>query len=146
MRPAPRHERRGAESVEFALTMPVLLVLLFALTDYGMLFWQRLQSTSSLVDAVRLGAMTRPTDAEIASNFGCAECEARIQASAAAALAAIPVTYDADSLTPVLESFDGICVLRVDARITFDPLIGLVPTPDDYVVTIRQPAQAVKGC
>lgn len=44
--------RRGVAALEFALTMPVLLILLGGLTDFGFALWDK----AKLADAVAIGA------------------------------------------------------------------------------------------
>ena len=58
-RAASRHAARdaGASAVEFALVLPLLLVLLFGVIDYGWWFGETLGLRSSIREAARLGAV-----------------------------------------------------------------------------------------
>lgn len=47
-----RHDHRGAVAVEFALILPILMLLIFGIVQYGMYFWAR----SSAITAAREGA------------------------------------------------------------------------------------------
>jgi Flp pilus assembly protein TadG len=49
---ARRHDDRGAAAVEFALVLPILIVLVFGIIQYGIYFWAR----QSAVAAAREGA------------------------------------------------------------------------------------------
>ena len=52
---ARRQEERGASAVEFALILPVLLLLLFAIIVFGLLFAQSLALGNSARQAARFG-------------------------------------------------------------------------------------------
>lgn len=51
-----RHEG-GAAAVEFALVLPVLLVVLFGLIQYGLYFWSMQGGSSAAREAARRGAV-----------------------------------------------------------------------------------------
>jgi Flp pilus assembly protein TadG len=52
-----RRNDRGAAAVEFALVMPILLLLLFAIIIYGMVFAQDLSLSNSARQAARSGVV-----------------------------------------------------------------------------------------
>lgn len=52
LRRKPRTDT-GAAAVEFALVMPILLVLVFGIIQYGLYFWGMQAGTSATSDAVR---------------------------------------------------------------------------------------------
>jgi len=61
MRSAQRERERGAAAVEFALVMPILLLLVFAIIDFGRLLNQQI----TLTEAAREGARATSISNEI---------------------------------------------------------------------------------
>ncbi len=51
--PQGRHRDRGAAALEFALVLPVLLVLLFGILDYGRLFYDSIAIRQGAREAAR---------------------------------------------------------------------------------------------
>lgn len=60
-RRAPRSER-GAAAVEFALVMPILLLLIFGLIQYGLYFWALQGGADAARHGARLSAVGNPVD------------------------------------------------------------------------------------
>lgn len=120
MRRADR-SRRGANAVEFALVMPVLLAVLSGVMDYGWYFHQQILMTSAVRDAVRTGAATPAT----ASNTPEEAAETAVLHALDEAGVALEVTATASrSGAPP----DQVLTLTVSAG--YDRLVGLVPLPD----------------
>src|SRR5689334_5130936 len=76
--------RRGANAIEFALLMPVLVVMLGGLLDYGWYFWREALLINGLRESVRAGGMQLPTTAETGSS--CAACISAAKSAAATEL------------------------------------------------------------
>ena len=55
-----RRGERGQSLVEFALLLPILLILLFAIVDFGMGFHAYITVTNSAREGARLGAVHPP--------------------------------------------------------------------------------------
>ena len=56
-----RAQRRGAAAVEFGLILPVLLLILFGILDFGWVFHQHGILTRTLRDGCRAGAVVAAT-------------------------------------------------------------------------------------
>jgi Flp pilus assembly protein TadG len=52
-------DERGAAAVEFALVVPVLLILVFGIIDYGLYFSDSLSARTGIAAAARQGAVER---------------------------------------------------------------------------------------
>ena len=55
-----RHEERGSSAVEFALVVPVLLLIAFGLIQYGLYFWAMQGGSDLARSAARLSAVGDP--------------------------------------------------------------------------------------
>lgn len=61
----PHRDQRGASAVEMALLLPVLLLVLFAIIDYGRFFHLQSMAASVASDAARTASLPDATDATI---------------------------------------------------------------------------------
>ena len=59
--PRPRRERAQA-TVEFALVLPVLVMILFAVFEFGTAFWRFQQVSSAASEGARAAAVARTAD------------------------------------------------------------------------------------
>lgn len=57
-----RFRRRGAAHIEFALVAPVLIVVTFAIVEYGWMFYQRAFVLDAARRGCRAGAVVHPLD------------------------------------------------------------------------------------
>lgn len=97
---APRlHGDSGASAVEFALVVPLLVVLVFGLIDFGVIFAQQL----SLNNAVRQGARA----AVVAGNTAQQTCAQVVSGVRGAAGQTIAMDTSAISVTVRRQSADG---------------------------------------
>lgn len=55
-----RRRERGAVAVEFALLLPILLLIVFGIIQYGMYFWAMQGGSDIARDAARLSAVGNP--------------------------------------------------------------------------------------
>ncbi len=68
MRPNRKTQgQRGASAVEMALLLPVLLLVLFAIFEYGRFFYLQSMAASVAASAVRVASLPGATDAAIAA-------------------------------------------------------------------------------
>jgi len=56
-KPVRLHEQRGSVAVEFALILPVLAVLLFAVIDFGRMLWFKEVLVNATRDGARMGTL-----------------------------------------------------------------------------------------
>lgn len=57
----------GVAAVEFALVMPLLLLLIFAIIDFGRIFWEQATLSGAAREGVRLVALGKTDPATITS-------------------------------------------------------------------------------
>ena len=120
----PGNKRRAAAAVEFALTLPILMVLLSSILDYGWYFWRRSALTMITADAVRLGvAIPR-------SSTPGPETMAEIYAQTMMMDAGVPCPGPDCVMQTTRESHGGYSFLRLQTTLQYEPLVGMVPTPD----------------
>ncbi len=123
-----RSRRRGANAVEFALTLPIFLYLLLGVMDYGYLMMAHAVLDAAAMEGTREGAITDPNQtANIA-----AVAEGRAQAIAGG-LCGGDCIYTCNDLgnPPSRE-------ITCDLRWNIDPLVGLVPYPNQIQSEGRQ--------
>lgn len=110
--------KRGSVSVEFALTLPVVLVLLTGVLEWGRMLAREVAIVTVARDAAHAGALTTTADNPI--------LVARAQAQdglTAAGFNAASATISVQLLpNPVGE------MLKVDVTVPFTALFGLLPT------------------
>lgn len=58
----PQRRRRGSNLIEFALLMPVFLVIMALILDYGWFFFMRSVAQTSVREGCRAGAVIPPDD------------------------------------------------------------------------------------
>ena len=123
-----RPDRRGAAAVEFALILPILMVLVFGIINYGDMLSVRQSVSQAASEGARAAAVTPGADA----------------AKETAALSAVNSALDAQGqscasggCTVTFEECDGARCARVKVLIDYDALIpgfGLV-LPDQLTYT-----------
>jgi Flp pilus assembly protein TadG len=59
------HPERGAAAVEMALVLPLLLLIIFALVDFGRAFNTKIQLSQAAREGVRLVAMHSPSNVAV---------------------------------------------------------------------------------
>jgi hypothetical protein len=136
---------QGAAAVEFALVLPVLVLILFAIIDYGLYFNASLQARSGVHDAAR-SAVVSPDD-------GDTSCGTTIDAPVDVVRLICGVLSNTDSATATkyvnVELPNGWVVgspLVVCERLDVKGLTGFVPFPhsghidDVAVLSIEQDA------
>jgi Flp pilus assembly protein TadG len=119
--------RRGAQAIEFGLLLPVLMMIVSAIVDYGWYFNQRELFVTAVRDGARTGAVTKPTS----TATYCGAAKDRVNA-------ALTASYFTTG-TQVAASTSGVAPDRkitVTAKRDFNKLIGLAPTPARFRLTV----------
>jgi Flp pilus assembly protein TadG len=140
----PRGSRRGSQAVEFALTLPLLSMLLLGLVDYGWYFLRQSMVVNAVREAMRLGALQTPESTDVDGD--CTKCKSMAASQIASSLADVGITVSASEVTPAIENVSGTCALTLSPVIVFEPLAGFVATPDLYDVNAIAFLPNVTGC
>lgn len=123
-----RRQRRGANAIEFALCLPVLLLFLGGICEYGLLFNQYLGLISSTRNGARWGA-----NWTVDSGDSTAETVARVRDSLP--LVGLNCTEDDEragscEVSATLIDVGGYDAVEVTTILNYAPIMGgLVPVP-----------------
>jgi Flp pilus assembly protein TadG len=109
----------GVSAVEFGLILPVLIILLLGMMDYGWIFYIQLNLTNAAREGARRGVVQ--DDFTTATSVAQSTAEGYLSSMVNITTANVDIT----------NSDAGTGEVRVDIHLNnFKPLIGLVPTPD----------------
>ena len=111
-------DRRGSELVEFALTLPILLLIVFGIVDFGLAIFDKAVVTNAAREAARRGIVFAPAQLTAAE----------IQAVATTYCANNLVTFGAPGAPTVAVSGAGGAsgsTLQVDVSYTYT--FGIIP-------------------
>jgi len=123
-----RTRRRGANAVEFALTLPIFLYMMLGVLDYGYLMMAHAILDAAAMEGTREGAITDPYN--IADITGIAESTAQ---GVAGGLCGGDCSYTCQDVGNPPER-----EITCDLRWAIDPIIGLVPFPTQIQSQGRQ--------
>lgn len=132
-----RLRRRGSSAIEFALTLPILVLLLCSVMEWGWYFMQQMSVMDAVREGTRVGAATAQDDdpAGIASEWVYASlADSTLDATDGAVQAEILGAWPDE-------------LLQVTFRMPYPELLGFVPTPGSlgHVMTMRLEDQVEPG-
>jgi Flp pilus assembly protein TadG len=104
----------GTAAIEFGLTLPLLMIVLVGILDYGQIHFTRLTMTNAAREGARVG-VTLKDDAQAAAI-----------AATQAYLTQARVTATVTATAPTQASPTVTVTVTIDP---YKPLIGLIPTP-----------------
>lgn len=134
--------RRGSQAVEFALCLPILVLVLGGIIEYGLMFNQYLSVLSAARDGSRWGATPGVDGSD-------AEEEATQQVRDSLTMLGLSCTTEEENLgqctiTSELTDVEGLDAIKVLVEVEYVPITGgLLPVPeqlsaDSYFVLINQ--------
>ena len=115
--------RRGSAAVEFALTMPVLLVIIFGVLDYSWYIKQATDVVRATREGLRVGVTVAATDGPDTA------AETQVIAVLDGYGLACEGTLDCD-ITATNTTLSGLNAITLSVRVPYVPLVGMVPTPE----------------
>jgi Flp pilus assembly protein TadG len=140
--PGPGSAERGAVAVEFALVVPILVLLLFGIVDYGLWFQDSIALRQGVREGARQGIVENfgtdrsCTGASASANVKALICRVKSDAGTATGRTYVKVeVLDADGDAGVVWEQGG--TLRVCAMTADTGGTGFVPLPAGGVITSR---------
>ncbi len=133
-RPSPRD--RGAAAVEFALVVPILLMLMFGIVDYGLWFGDSLNVRQGVDEAARRAVVKDFGDCSSGSDTAKVDCLVDRSVDAIAGAVYVNVSLSGPGSSTTNEWRKG-ADLRVCAMVKVSGLTGLTPMPDDGILTAK---------
>lgn len=113
------HRIRGAEAIEFAVTIPILLVLLSGMVDFAWYFSQQRELIAAVREGARTGSVTPWTEAPAD----------RATEKTFEILDAVGVPFTAQVQSEILDDAVGDKVVRVHAHAEYVGLWRIVLAP-----------------
>jgi hypothetical protein len=118
--------RRAATAIEFALALPLLVVLMAAVLDYGWFFFAESLAVHAVREAARQGSMVSessdPNGGEVASGvIAEAMAQAGFDCTAGSGACVVTTSYTGP---------EGGRLLQIDVRVAYVGLTGIVPVPE----------------
>ncbi len=129
-----RHQRadRGAAMVEFALLLPVYLLLVFAILEYGWLMLSQASLGTAARDGCRQGAVVLPW---VGSGSDGSIDTAQSVIDARLAELGLSCAQTTCEVTVAIEGDRPDQALTCDITRDYGPIIGLLPTPGQLTTT-----------
>ena len=116
--------RRGASALEFALTLPVVMVVLAGILEYGWYLFQLSNVVHALRDGTRIGVTVPLTEATPPATR--AEQHARDVMNGLG----VPCEDGAGcTVTAIIRPSDDFDVLQLRIEVDYVPIVGLLPSP-----------------
>lgn len=138
-----RSDRRGANAVEFALVLPVLVLMLAGTVNWGYFMFQE----ESVADAYRHGAMVGMMSTPSSPSSGaCSNCLSDAEAAAHLDLTAAGITASPTENSSMCTANGTSCAIKMKPTIAFTPLMSVVPMPSTFNVTVVMFAANVTNC
>lgn len=130
-----RRARRGAQAVEFALIVPVLLMITAAIIDWSWYYSNQLSMLHAMREGMRIGAAT---DSDAGNAAGQTTTEIQQQFDA--------MGWTGVSISASLTDDNGICMVEATVSLNATTLWGLVPSPGSHSATERVRAEDQDQC
>lgn len=123
--PSSRRRRSGAAAIEFALCLPIFLAIVFAIMEFGWVFFQQANVVAAVREGLRGAVPLAQEDDCVPANSAVDLVKTSLRRSGYtdAQITAATITQACTGSTPEE-------ALTVTADVPYSALIGFVPTPD----------------
>lgn len=116
-----RRDEHGTAAIEFGLILPLLMVVLVGIIDFGNIYFTRLTMTNAAREGARVGVTLDESDAQSAA---IAATQVYLDQAGVDAVVTATVPSQTNPTVTVTVTIDP-----------YEPLIGLVPTPSRLTVS-----------
>ena len=116
--------RRGASALEFALTLPVVMIVLAGILEYGWYLFQLANVVHALRDGTRIGVTVPLTDTIPPTD--------RAEQHARSVMNGLGVPCDEGegcTITAIITPSEEFDVLNLTIEVDYTPIVGLLPSP-----------------
>jgi Flp pilus assembly protein TadG len=118
-----RRLRRGASAVEFALTLPVLILIISAIVDLTWFLQQETSLLQGVREGVRVGASTTAENDPLGT--------ARLHTEDVLKTMGIDCASVDCEITTTVDTSGALDLITLAAIVPYEAPFGLVPTPED---------------
>lgn len=121
-RSTTRRARRGHAYLEFSLVLPVLLVFIYGIMEYGWMFFQRTAVQEAARQGCRHGATVSPYD----------DYATEVETATMAAFERLGVDCDVSQCRVTTETLGEVprLTLQCEASVEHRAILNVVPTPE----------------
>jgi len=113
--------RRGSTVIEFALTLPVIVVILAGILEYGWYLFQLSNVVHAVRDGTRIGVSVPLDDGP--------EIRAAVHARDVLNGLGVPCASGGCVVEATLQPATDVTVLKLNIEVEYVPIIGLLPHP-----------------
>ena len=113
--------RRGSTAIEFALTLPLLFVIVAGILEYGWYLFQLSSVVHAVRDGTRIGVTVPMEDGP--------EAIAATHARNVLAGLGVPCGASGCTVEASLSPAGDITVMRLEIEVPYEPVVGLLPYP-----------------
>ena len=124
-----RHGRRGGAAIEFAFVLPILILVVTGVVEWGRYINQELVVLHAVREGARMGSAMSDTTLEDETETAAMLALSEERVRAVLADGGVESEASATVTTSVVEE-DGLQLIRVEVEVGYTPLVGLVPAPE----------------
>jgi len=113
--------RRGSTAIEFALTLPVIFIIMAGILEYGWYLFQLSSVVHAVRDGTRIGVTVPLDDGP--------EAIAATHARRVLEGLGVPCGSGACNVEATLVPAGNVTVMRLEIEVPYEPVVGLLPHP-----------------
>jgi len=117
-----RRQRRGATHIEFSLVLPILLMFVYGIMEYGWMFFQRTAVQEAARQGCRYGATVSPYK----------DYDGEVEKATLDAFERLGVDCDRSECSVITKTLGEQPRMQLQCEVTvrYEPIITAIPTPE----------------